>query len=83
LKTAIDVLPSGHGVNTHYFVLQHASVGPFFGSPGLLLQFDTLPGAPTVIADCLNRPSSITIDKRTGTVYVTELLTGRIVVVAP
>jgi hypothetical protein len=81
LKTAIDVLPSGHGVNTDYLVLQHASVGPFFASPGLLLHFDTPSGAPTVIANCLDRPSSMTIDKHTGTVYVTELLTGRIVAI--
>jgi hypothetical protein len=81
LKTAIDVLPIREGDDIDYLVLQHASVGPFFGSPGLLLSFETPDSSPTVIADCLARPSSMTIDEKTGTVYVTEAFAGRIVAI--
>ena len=81
LKTAIDVLPIRQGGDTDYLVLQHASVGPFFGSPGLLLRFETPSDAPAVIANCLNRPTSMTLDEKTGTLYVSELVTGRIVAI--
>lgn len=74
LKTAIDVLPIKAHHDTDYLVLQHASAGPFFGSPGLLLRFDTPAGPPAVIANCLNRPTSMTLDKNNGTLYVTELV---------
>jgi len=80
LKTAIDVLPIvGHG-EPNYLVLQHASAGPFFGSPGLVLRFDSPAGPPTLIANCLTRPTSMTLNKKTGTLYVSEY-GGRIVAI--
>jgi hypothetical protein len=63
-------------------VLQNASVGPFCGGPGLLLRFPASGGAPSVVANCLDRPTSMTLDKKTGTVYLTELNSGRIVAVS-
>jgi hypothetical protein len=85
LKTAIDVVPLREGADTDWLVLQHASEGLFFGSSGSVLRFETPDGAPTVIAGgavddefCLTRPSSMTLDEKTGTLYVTEL-NGRIV----
>ncbi|MBI5385268.1 MAG: hypothetical protein HZA90_11360 [Verrucomicrobia bacterium] len=80
LKTAIGVLPIRKQGDTDYLVLQHASAGPFFGSPGLLLRFASSGGPPTVIADCLTRPTAMTLDEKTGTLYVTELA-GRIVAI--
>lgn len=80
LKTAIKVLPIRKHGDTDYLVLQHASAGPFFGSPGLLLRFETSGGAPTVIANCLTRPTSMTLDEKTGTLFVTELA-GRLVAI--
>jgi hypothetical protein len=81
LKTAIDVLPIREGSGTHYLVLQHASGdGPFFIPPGLLMRLDTPSGPPTVIADCLTSPTSMTLDKKNRTLYVTELA-GRIVAI--
>ena len=80
LKTAIGVLPIRQQGDTDYLVLQHASAGPFFGSPGLLLRFEATGEPPTVIADCLTRPTSMTLDEDTGTLYVTELA-GRIVAI--
>ena len=31
------------------------------------------PRPPTVVANCLTRPTSMTLDKKTGTLYVSEL----------
>ncbi|MGH9967293.1 MAG: ScyD/ScyE family protein [Pyrinomonadaceae bacterium] len=73
-KTAIDVLPITRRGDTDYLVLQHASAGPFFGSPGLLLRFETPTDPPDIIASCLTRPTSMALDKKTGTLYVTELV---------
>jgi hypothetical protein len=80
LKTAIKVLPMGQGSGGDHLVLQHASAGPFFASPGQLLRFETPGDPPTVIADCLNRPTSMTLDEKTGTLYVTEFA-GRVVAI--
>jgi hypothetical protein len=74
LKTAIDVLPIRKRHDTDHLVLQHASAGPFFGSPGLLLRFETPSGPPAVLSNCLTRPTSMTLDRETGTLYVTELV---------
>jgi hypothetical protein len=38
-------------------------------------------GAAAVLAACLNRPTSMARDARTGAVYITELITGRLLVV--
>lgn len=73
LKTAIDVRPIRRNHDTDFLVLQHASAGPFFGSPGVLLRFETPAGPPSVLADCLTRPTSMTLDERAGMAYITEL----------
>nr|ART37301.1 E96 [uncultured bacterium] len=79
-KSAIDVLPLSDDYDLDYLVLQHASVGPFFGSPGLVLRFETPADPPTVITNCLVRPTTMTLDRKTGTLYVTEY-GGRVVAV--
>ena len=69
-----------HGGDESYLVLQNSSgPAPFFGGPGLVLQFDSPGSAPMVLADCLARPTSMLRDAKSGRLYVTELLTGRIV----
>ena len=78
LKTAIDVLAFNGGDDTDHLVLQHASAGPFFGSPGVLLRFATPSSAPTVVANCFTRPTSMVLDEKTGMVYITEFA-GRVV----
>lgn len=35
--------------------------------------FETPGDAPDVLADCLSRPTSMTLDEKTGTLYVTDL----------
>ena len=78
LKTAIDVLAFNEGDDTDHLVLQHASAGPFFGSPGVLLRFATPNSAPTVVGNCFTRPTSMVLDEKTGMVYITEFA-GRVV----
>jgi hypothetical protein len=75
LKTAIDVLPRGDD----YLLLQHSSgPAPFFAGPGVVLSIADPATPPITIANCLDRPTSMLLDAA-GTLYVTELLTGRIV----
>lgn len=76
-KTAIDVLAIEDGEDTDYLVLQHASAGFFFASPGQVLRFETPTDLPTVVNGCLTRPSSMTLDKKTNLLYVTEI-SGRV-----
>ena len=82
LKTAIAVVPARDGNDTDYLVLENTSTdspAPFpFGSGGKLLRFDVPGGTPTVVADCLNRPTSMALDEKTSTLYVTELVTGKV-----
>jgi len=80
LKTAIDILPLRKRGDTEYLVLQHASAGPFFGSPGLVLLFATPAGPPSVVANCLTRPTSMAFVAKRDTLYVTQL-TGSIVAI--
>jgi hypothetical protein len=80
-KTVIDVLPIRDGDDTDYLVLQHASTGFFFGSPGQVLRFETPGDAPALVANCLTRPSSMVLDEKTGTLYVTEV-GGRILAIS-
>ncbi|HKZ81962.1 MAG TPA: ScyD/ScyE family protein [Pyrinomonadaceae bacterium] len=80
LKTAIDILPLRKHGDTDYLVLQHASAGPFFGSPGLVQFFEEPGGPPIPVANCLTRPTSMAFVQRRDTLYVTEL-DGRIVAI--
>ena len=79
-KTAIDVLPVTDGDDTDYLVLQHASLGLFFTGPGQLLRFETTADTPTLVADCMTRPTSMAFDEKTGRLYVTEV-GGRVLAV--
>ena len=84
LRTAIDVLALREGGDTDYLVLQHSAPGgpplPPFANPGRLLRFEEPGAAPTVIANCLTRPTSMVLDAKTGTLYVTEY-GGRVVAI--
>jgi hypothetical protein len=79
LKTAIGVLRTRDRADADYLVLQHSSGGgPFFGGPGLVLHFESQGSAPSIVANCLTRPSSMVLDERTGLLYVAEI-GGRVV----
>ncbi|HEV2826947.1 MAG TPA: ScyD/ScyE family protein [Pyrinomonadaceae bacterium] len=78
LSSAIDVLSFRSKGDTDHLVLQF-SADMLAGAPGGLLRFETPTSAPSVIADCLITPTSMTLDEKTDTVYITELETGRVV----
>jgi hypothetical protein len=80
LKTAIATLPVKDRANTVYLVLQHASVGPFFNSPGLLRRFAPPDSLGVTLANCLLLPTAMALDEKTNTLYVTEL-GGRLVAI--
>jgi hypothetical protein len=86
-RTAIDVLPISEGDDTDFLVLEHSSVQvpplpplpPFLGS-GMVLRFEIPTDPPTVVTSCVTRPTSMTLDRKTGILYVSEL-SGQIVTV--
>lgn len=71
LTTAIGVIPL-HGRQHRYLVLEMSASGPFFSGPGTVLRFDDPAGPPTKVADCLAAPTSMTLDRGAGILYVTE-----------
>jgi hypothetical protein len=78
LSSAIDVLPITSKGDTDYLVLQF-STDMLGGGLGSLLRFETPGSTPTVLAGCLITPTSMTLDEKTDTLYITELATGRVV----
>ncbi len=58
-------------------MLEHSS-GNVLDGPGILSLFPTPAGPPEVIANCLTKPTSMTLFSMTSTLYVSELA-GRIV----
>ena len=52
------------------------------GKPGRLRRYTSPDDAPVVVADCLNSPTSMARDERTGELFITEIFTGRIVKVS-
>jgi hypothetical protein len=82
LRAAIGILSLKESASTEYLVLQHNSGGtilPPFTGPGLLLHFESPTDPPTLIADCITRPTTMTLDKKSGKLYVSEHA-GRVVV---
>jgi hypothetical protein len=80
LRTAIDVLP----LAGDYLVLQHTSgtqIFPPFTPPGLVLNFVTPASTPTLVTNCLSRPTSMTFDDKTGLLYVSTFA-GKVVEVS-
>jgi hypothetical protein len=78
LTAAIDVVPTRRGGDSDDLVLEF-STDLLAPQPGRLQRFETPDGAPTPIAGCLFAPTSMTLDEKTGVLYVTELAGGRIV----
>ena len=81
LRTVVGIMSLSDNADTDYLVMQHISgttIFPLFSGPGLLLHFENPTDPPTVIADCLTRPSSMVLDKKSGKLYVTEVA-GKVV----
>jgi hypothetical protein len=84
LRTAIDVLPVHEGDDTDYLVLENnfAPAPPFPPTGASIRRFEMPGGSSAVVSGCtMHRPTSMSIDRKTGTVYVTELLLGTVVTV--
>ncbi len=82
LRTAIDVQPISSGGDTDYLVLEN-NFAPVPAVPptGATVRRFAEPGSPsTVVNGCtLYRPTSLSIDPKTGAYYATELLRGTVV----
>jgi hypothetical protein len=82
LTTAIGILPLKPRRGGDFLVLQTSSgPEPFFAGPGLLFRVNPWGVTQAVIADCLQAPTSMVLDTKTRTLYVTGL-TGDIVSIA-
>jgi hypothetical protein len=82
LRTSIDVLPVKQGSNVHYLAVENnfAPAPPFPPSGATVRRFETAGSNSTAINGCtLYRPTSISIDPKTGEMYATELLKGTVV----
>ncbi|HEY5761008.1 MAG TPA: ScyD/ScyE family protein [Steroidobacter sp.] len=81
LRTAIDIQPVRKSGDTDYLVLENnfAPVPAFPPTGASIKLFETPGSAASVIGDCaLERPTSISLDKKSGLLYVTELLRGTV-----
>ncbi len=75
LTSAMDVLPLG---GTQYLTLE-LSTDLLAGQPGRLQRWPSPAGPATPLSTCLIGPSSMVLDAKTGTLYITEIFTGRVV----
>ena len=79
LTTAIDVLPvKSQGGASQFLTLEH-SLDLVARLPGRIQLFVSPETTPIVIADCLQRPTSMALGKKTGDLFVTEIFTGQVV----
>lgn len=72
LTTGIDTAVERYRGRDNLLVLEMAGSGPFFAGPGTLLRFPNFGGTPETVADCLVSPTSMSLDRWTGTMYVTQ-----------
>ena len=77
LTSAIDVLQVEEN---GYFTLEF-SANQLANQPGRLKYFATPDAAPVVVVSNLISPTSMARDERTGFIFVTEIFTGRIILV--
>src|SRR5438309_9572932 len=82
LTSAIDVLPVKTPGGGDEFLTLEFSTNQLAQAPGRLQLFTSPGGPPVVIADCLITPTSMALDPKTGSLFVTEIFTGRIIEVA-
>lgn len=79
LKTAIDTRQLRWGESSTQLVLQYSyGPAPFFGGPGAVLRFDTPAGPARVLDNCLAQPTSMAWDAKARQLYVTEIVSGRL-----
>ncbi len=81
LTQALDVLRAGPFSSTFFVVELSTNLLGDPPGPGRLLRFATPQSAPEVLADTLVFPTSVAFDASTGELFVTEVVTGNVVVV--
>ena len=82
LRTAIDVQPISSGGDTDYLVLENnfAPAPPFPPTGATVRLFEDPGSSSTAVNGCkLYRPTSLSIDPKTGAHYATEILRGTVV----
>jgi len=82
LRTSIDVLPVKQGGDVDYLALENnfAPAPPFPPTGATVRRFEAPGSISSVVNGCtLYRPTSISVDPRTGEMYATELLRGTVV----
>ncbi len=82
LRTSIDVLPVRDGSDTDYLALENnfAPAPPFPPTGASIKRFEAPGGSSVAVHGCaMDRPTSMSLDTRSGTMYVTELLRGTVV----
>src|SRR3989475_12525963 len=79
LTSAIDVLPVKTPGGGDDFLTLEFSTNQLGQAPGRLQLFTSPGGPPVGIADCLITPTSMALDPQTGSLFVTEIFTGRII----
>ena len=79
LTSAIDVLPANGG---GFLTLEFSTDMLNPDAAGRLSFYSSNSASPLVIANCLITPTSIAQDKKSDSLYVTEIFTGRLVKIA-
>jgi len=82
LRTSIDILPLREGNNTVYLALENnfAPAPPFPPTGAAIKRFEVPGGSSVAVNGCkMYRPTSMSRDPKSGTMYVTELLLGTVV----
>ena len=82
LRTSIDVLPVKQGGDVDYLALENnfAPAPPFPPTGATVRRFEAPGSISSVVNGCtLYRPTSISVDPKTGEIYATELLRGTMV----
>lgn len=82
LRTSIDILPVREGRNTDYLALENnfAPAPPFPPTGAAIKRFDVPGGSSVAVNGCtLERPTSMSLDTKSGRMYVTELALGTVV----
>lgn len=82
LTQALDVLQAGRGSSVFFVVELSVNLLGDPPGPGRLLRFASPDAAPQVLADNLTFPTSVAFDDATGELFVTEVATGNVVLIA-
>ena len=79
LTSAIDVLPVRGPKGENQFYTLEFSTNLLANAPGRLQFFASADAAPVVIVGNLISPSSMARDEQTGSLFITEIFTGRVI----